>query len=301
MIVQLCSPQFGRNLLLLFLDPVIIENYKDKLENFSRFIKNYPFLSFLFFHLLFCLTLLHYFTLYFTGLDLVIEVCYQFFNGLKILLVPLFIFSFVLANFPPSLLMEISPENYEAVKKTVATAAKETTEMVKKYPKTGAALLAGVGSLAVVTLEGQQQKNMIERSSMRGNPKDLDKGALDQSPELQSLQDQLFDLEHQADKSIVAIGFEQVKRTFSGQPTMSEEYHELQKQARHVETKTLGEIQREKELKEQQWREHIESLKQSGEIPNTSSTKAVVDYDSTTLTTLSPKIPTCLESFFDLF
>lgn len=294
-IVQLCVPDFGKNLVLTFLDPIIFEKYKQKVHNLSSFFTNYPFLSFLFIHILLCLTFLHYFSLYFASSDLFLEIFYYFFNLIKIFFLPVYIFSYVLANLPSSFLVQIdvSAQTIEAGKKVLV----ESLELTKKYPKTGGTLAAGAVGAAALLAAGKQARNEVQDASKRSSPGNIDQAALDSNPKLQDAQDCLFDLEHQISKPLLVVGAESVKRWVSGEPSLGDDYHQTQKITRHEQTRTLGELAHKKKLKEEEWR--IKVL-ESGNLPK-SNTNDVVYYDSPIEPASSTEIPSCLESFYDFF
>jgi hypothetical protein len=301
-VVQLCFPQFGKNMLFLFLDPVLIEKFKRRLNNYNEFVNNHPFLTFFLFHSLLCLTLLHYFMIYFTGTDIGIEIFYYFFNFGKILLMPAIIFSFVLLKYPRYLVAgggtaELGDTAYTVTKKVIADAA----ELAPKYPRTAAAVALAAGTVATAAAIGSQEQQRIAQSRQRGDPATIDPALLARSRSLEENQDAMLDIEHRASGSVIITGLRSVKRRLSGEDSFNGEYHKRQTDARHLQTQTIAEMEREKQLSEKQWHQKVEESKQSGEIPSLAGTEKVVDYQSGQDSAQSPTVPSSLESFFDFF
>lgn len=298
-IIQLCVPTFGKNLVVTLLDPVFVQKYKQKIENLSYFFTHYPFLSFLFIHILLCLTFLHYFTLYFADPDIFIEIFYYLFNLIKLIFIPLYIFSFIVVNLPNSFLTSIDA-SFEVTKEAIdlgKKALQQTVELAKKYPKTGGTMVAGAGAAATLVVMGKQQKDEVERAAGRCDPGSYDPAALYNNPDLQVTQDRLFDTLYETDKSPLVVGAQTAMRWVSGKESYSKSFHEDQKLARHQEIRTLGELAQQQELKEQQWREQA---MQSGNIQKPKTDNIINSSSSGERDSLT-EIPSCLESLYDFF
>ena len=304
LICQLIFPQFGKNIVLIIFDPVFITKYKKKLSNFSSWVNKNPVLVFCFFHALLTLTVLHYFMVYVTGIELSIEIFYQLLNFIKILLLPVLIFCFVVEQCPSHLLKftEITPESYENLKKTVSHAAEDFRKLSGKYPKS-TRVGAGVGiATGGVLYLGHLQQEKMKIAQKHVNSQGFDDNIISQNPILRQQTQQMADLEIQSEQNMIGLGLNSLQRWFSNRPQLSQEYRVLSKQAQNRYWDEMVE----KQKKEMQFNTDllnaVENFKKSGKIqsPTTESptTESVINYNQGQSSSL---IPSPLEDFWTFF
>lgn len=246
LIFQIIFPQFGKNIVSFILTPLFQIHYLNLEKTLQTRIQKNPFGLFLFFHLFLCLSLLHFFMIYFIGIESFFELLYQVFNIIRLWFFPLVIYLYVVTQLPSRWYsiwdVLVDEKATERLKELVEKSYVFSKESFQKYPKTSRSFLVfflGIGggiSWGHSTRERVKEIQQVMDFSLSS----IDAQAVATNPEFQELAEKLSALNIETTKSPFMISIMDIKNVFQGNSVLADEFGELVKRGVILQKKLQG-------------------------------------------------------------
>lgn len=237
--VYLINPQSGNAIYSTLTNSLFLEKICSLTLKLNNFTGKRPIFSFYLVYIYVLLLILHWFMLLFTEIDLYVEFLYNCFNIIRLLIFPLFIYTYIALYGPTSfkvvdatLTGNLSLEDAKKILNSSISFAKQALKLYPKSTKGGGIILGGLavaqgGSM----LYGTSIRNEINRTAVAPAVQDqiklLSSYECLQDNNCQELLSQTMNLFRTANGSSMSLAYHDVKAVVSGDPTLNRKLETL--------------------------------------------------------------------------
>ena len=242
--VYLLNPASGKTIYDSLTSAIYLEKVFIFTKKVNSFTTKHPFVAFYLLYFYMLLLILHWFMLLYSGIDIYIELLYNCFNVLRLLLFPLIIYYYILYYGPSSftvvdLSATFSVEELQKAFKSSANFFKVALQKAHKTTK-GTMVITGVGALVggSAVAHGANVRSQIEETASRpplsseiaklGN----DDGMSD--PKCQEMLVEIITIFRKKNENGLIISYNDIKAFVNKEPTLSESWDNLTRLIPHL-------------------------------------------------------------------